>query len=190
MAEIFGAVAAGLTICTQLAQLGNAIRKGVKRIKNARKDVLELSDEAVLFAGLCEDFLRTCDDHREPKSKAFTSLDRLVAWLEQPESALSELLEKVKALIRDPKYQYSWQEKCIAKIEWFGSKGAVKRLRASLSIARSSISGYSNLMCIQKLNEELRMLHLATRCDENRRIVQAQLGMTLEKKIDIVERAM
>jgi hypothetical protein len=168
MAEIFGAVAAGLTICTQLAQLGNAIRKGVKRIKNARKDVLELSDEAVLF----------------------TSLDRLVAWLEQPESALSELLEKVKALIRDPKYQYSWQEKCIAQIEWFGSKGAVKRLRASLSIARSSISGYSNLMCIQKLNEELRMLHLATRCDENRRIVQAQLGMTLEKKIDIVERAM
>jgi hypothetical protein len=184
--EVLGAVAACVALCSTLIESGKAIRKATKRIKNARKDVLELSDEAVIFAGLCEDFLYTCKDHREVKTKAFASLHCLVAWLEQFKVALSELLEKVEALVRDPRYHYSLQDKCIAHVEWFGSKGTVKELRASLAIARPSINAYSNLVYIQRLNEELRMLYLALEDEQSRRSIEEKLGMTLESKIEMV----
>jgi hypothetical protein len=188
--EILGAVAAGVALCTTLVESGKAIRKATKRIRNARKDVLELSDEAVIFAGLCEDFLHTCNDHREAKSRVFGSLHRLVAWLDHFKNALSELLNKVKAIIRDPRYHYSWEKKCSAYLEWMGSKSTVKKLRASLELAISSISGYSNLMYIQRLHEELQMLKLALENERSRQTIEEKFGMTLEEKIEMVLQSM
>jgi hypothetical protein len=186
MAEIFGAVAGGMAVCGQLKDLGIWIYEATKRIKNSRRDVLELSDEAVIFAGLCEDFLRTCeDDYRTKKS-----VRRLFAWLKQTQIALSNLFEKVKVLSQDSEYHYSFQEICIAYWDWFASKNLVKGLRASLRIAGIGISGFSNLMCIRKLNKELQMLRLALTNADSRREMEKKLGMKIEEKMKVVQRAM
>jgi hypothetical protein len=173
MADIFGAAVAGLALLTELTKFGIAIRKATKRIKNSRRDIAELTDETVIFAGLCEDFLRTCANDREAKS-----------------TGLCELLRKVEAVGPEPKHQYSLQEVLIAKLEWFFSKDAVRRLRGSLTVARASISGFSNLMCIRKLNEELQMLREALSSRASRQKVELKLGMSVEEKIRMVRQAM
>lgn len=187
MADIFGAVAAGITICAQLAEFGKAIRKATKRIKNSRRDIADLSDETVIFAGLCEEFLRTFTD---TKSKAASSVAPLITWLRRTNTELSELLQKVEALTPDPTYRVSIQETLIAYLEWYFSKNAVKKLRASLTIARESMNGFSNVLCIQKLNEELQILKNALRDASSRKTMEEKLGVKLERKIKMVEQAM
>jgi hypothetical protein len=191
MADIFGAAVAGLALLTELTKFGIAIRKATKRIKNSRRDIAELTDETVIFAGLCEDFLRTCANDREAKSSAAaSSIGPLKAWIKRTSTELCELLRKVEAVGPEPKHQYSLQEVLIAKLEWFFSKDAVRRLRGSLTVARASISGFSNLMCIRKLNEELQMLREALSSRASRQKVELKLGMSVEEKIRMVRQAM
>lgn len=51
MAEIFGAVAAGIAICHEITRLAKEIHKVAKNIKNAPKDLGTLTDETVIFTG-------------------------------------------------------------------------------------------------------------------------------------------
>ena len=190
MADILGAVGAGIALCTTLTQCGLAIRRATKRIKNSRRDIAELSNETVIFAGLCEDFLRTCADDHQAKSSAFSSIGTLNIWIERTITGLRKLLRKVEALRPDPRYRYSIQDTLIAHLEWFFSKDAVKSLRASLTIARANMTGFSNLMCIRKLNEELRWLKCALTNKTRRKEIENKLGMRIENKIDIVQQAM
>jgi hypothetical protein len=190
MAEIFGAVAAGVALCTELTKFGVAIRKAAERIKNSRRDIAELTDETVIFAGLCEEFLRACADNREANSSAALSIRPLSAWIKRTSTGLCELLRKVEAVGPDPRHQYSLQERLIAYLEWCFNKDTVKRLRDFLNVARTSMSGLSNLMCIRKLNEELQMLYAALSNRISRRKVEIKLGMTIEEKIRMVRQAM
>jgi hypothetical protein len=57
MAEIFGAVAAGIAICHEMTRLAKKIHKVAKNVKNAPKDIGTLTDETVIFTGLYGDFL-------------------------------------------------------------------------------------------------------------------------------------
>jgi hypothetical protein len=54
----------------------------------------------------------------------------------------------------------------------------------------SSISGYSNLMYIQRLHEELQMLKLALENERSRQTIEEKFGMTLEEKIEMVLQSM
>jgi hypothetical protein len=190
MAEVFGAVAAGVALCTELTKLGRAIHKATKRIKNAGRDIAELTDETVIFAGLCEDFLRTCADDHDAESSAVSSILPLNAWVKRTSTGLCDLLRKVEAIGPEPMHQYSIQNTLIAHIEWFFSKETVRRLRDSLTVARASMSGFSNLMCIRKLNEELHMLGAALSNRTSRKDIELRFGMSVEEKIRMVKQAM
>ncbi|KAF2623605.1 hypothetical protein BU25DRAFT_177347 [Macroventuria anomochaeta] len=188
MAEIFGAVVGGVALSTQLTQCGKKIRKAIKKIKSSRRDISELADDTVIFAGLCEGFLRACADGREAHIGRSSSIGSLNIWIKKTLAGLHELLRKVEALKHDPRYR-SWQDTLIAYLEWFFSTSSVKHLRANMAVARESINGFSNLMCIQKLNEELRMLRIALTRPMSRAEIERNLRLEIEEKIDLVKQA-
>lgn len=188
--EVFGAVVGGITLCAELSRLGHAVREAIQRLKNSRRDVLDLSDKAIIFAGLCNRFLHVYHDDHEAKSDFDSSIPRLIKWMKETEVALCKILQKASALLPDSKTRRSLEERCIARLEWFGSKKAVERLRASMVVASTSIDGFSNLICIQKLNEELIILKLALTDEPNRRKFEKTFGVTLEKKIEMIQQSM
>jgi hypothetical protein len=188
--EIFGAIAGGFALCNQLAKLGIAVREAIQRINNSGRDALDLSDEAVIFAGLCTQFLQVCDEDHNKDKAIHNSLYRLIGWLKKLEIGLDEVLQKAGALLPDSTNKRSLENRWIARLEWFGSKKEVESLRASMSIARTSIDGFSNLICIRKLNEELKMLKLALIDAKLRESLEKRYGMTLNEKIGRVRQSM
>jgi hypothetical protein len=190
MAEIFGAVAAGIALCSQLTTIAVAIRKATKEVKNARKDIAKLSDETVIFANLCEGFLNVCADDPTTKRGGAFSIGPLYLWIKRTIVEQGRLLRKVEALIPDDEYRYSFRETLVAHREWFFNKSKVKSLRTSLTIARESMNGFTNLMYIRKLNEELQYLKTALRDASLRQSIEERFKTTLETKIRSVENAM
>lgn len=186
MAEVFGAVVGGIALCSQLANCAIAINKAVKRIKNARRDIVELSDETAIFAGISADFFKTFEDECDTNEGLASSVTALKEWVRATLDGLHDVLQKAQALRRDPKNPVSFQDRLIAKLEWFFSKGFVKRLRVALDVANLSIVGASNLMCIRKLNEQLQILKDALQDDKERRKVEQSLGATVEEKIQSI----
>jgi hypothetical protein len=190
MAEIFGAAVGGVALCATLVDIGLAIHKATKRIKNTRQDVAELTNETMIFAGLCDEFFRTCVDDQEAMRGAASSILALKAWIEKTSTELLALLQKVEAVGPAARFRHSLQDTLIAYLEWLSSKDTVKRLRNSLTVARASIDGFSNLMCIRKLNEELRVLYAILANETDRRKAELELGMKLEEKIQMVQQRM
>ncbi|KAH4291170.1 hypothetical protein HBH64_079690 [Parastagonospora nodorum] len=187
--EIFGAIAGGFALCNQLAKLGIAVREAIQRINNSGRDALDLSDEAVIFAGLCTQFLQVCDEDHNANKAIHSSVYRLISWMKKLKIGLDEVLQKVAALLPNSTSNRSLEERWIARIKWFGSKKEVEILRASMSIARTSIDGFSNLICIQKLNRELRMLELAITDTRLRKDIEKKFCMTLNEKIGRVRQS-
>jgi hypothetical protein len=190
MAEIFCTAAAGLALLSQVTSFASAIHEMIKTIKNSRKDVAELSNETVIFAGLCGDFLNACDEGHQAKSSAASAIASLNILIGKIKTRLSEILQKVEALIQNRKYRSSVEETLIAYLKWYFSKSEVKSLRAFLKVVRASMNGFSNLMCIRKLNEELQLLQDALRDRRSRRIIEEKLGMKIERKILMVKQMM
>jgi cell division protein ZapA (FtsZ GTPase activity inhibitor) len=187
MAEIFGAVVAGFAVCHELSRLAKFIHEANKTIQNSRKDIAELSDETVIFAGLYGTFLQSCEDNPEACQKTASSLQRLKSWADSTIHDLKNILSKVDILRLNKDYRYSFNETLRAELKWFFSKNAVTLLRTSLSVARQSIEGFSNLMCLGKLNEELKVLRSALRSASKRQAVEQRLGMSLEDKIKSIQ---
>jgi len=188
--EIFGAVVGGITLCAQLSRLGNDVREAINRIKNSRRDVLALSDEAVIFAGLSTEFLRLCNEDHAANKDLVSSIYRLKNWIKRTNRGITQLLKKVGALLPDSRSKRSLEERCIARLEWFGSKKSVESLRALMSMARTSIDGFSNLIYIRKLKEELDVLKLALTNARDRKIIEERFGIALEEKIKMVQQSM
>ncbi|PVH97345.1 hypothetical protein DM02DRAFT_533387 [Periconia macrospinosa] len=123
---VFGGVAAACTLSVEMIKLGRSLRKMVKSIKYARRDI-------------------------------------------------------IGALTSARKYEYSWVETLTAHMKWYLSRASVKYFRASLKVARESIQAYTNIRCIEKLDEQLDMLKKAI---EN----GAEQSLEKELKIKVVER--
>ncbi|KAF1932706.1 uncharacterized protein M421DRAFT_399130 [Didymella exigua CBS 183.55] len=167
MMDIVGALGAGSTI----------------RIKNSRRDIEELASETIIFAGLYKKFLRACDDDRDAYTTDALAVRSLITWATRTADSLRQLLRKVEALYPQSKSSSKLEKKAISHIVWLGSKSAVKALRDSLSVARESINGFSNLMCLKKLKKQIKSLKSALH-DRNKRLeCEAELGTTLEAKI-------
>jgi hypothetical protein len=93
-------------------------------------------------------------------------------------------------LRRDREQHSSIEETLIAHLTWYFSKSEVKSLRVLLKVVRASMNGFSNLMCIRKLNEELQMLRDALKDRKSRQNIEEKLGMKIERKIQMVEQMM
>lgn len=184
-------ILASIALLPPLVHCGNKIRKAVKEIQSSRRDIFELTDETVIFSDLCGEYLRACADDHEAHSRRSSSIQHLETWIRKLLGSLNNVLQKVGALKRGRKHRSSVEDRIIAYIEWYLSKSAVKRLRASMAVARETIKGSSNIMCIQKLDEELRMLKEALVSSPlRRREIEKRLGMTIEKKIESINQAL
>ncbi|KAF1842231.1 uncharacterized protein K460DRAFT_409648 [Cucurbitaria berberidis CBS 394.84] len=187
MAEIFGAVAAGIALSSQLIRIGRSIQKATKRVRHARRDVSDLANETIIFAGLYQTFLRTCADDLEKCTSTKSSIGRLASWAKSTIDNLHKLLDKVQAVGSNHRYRYSISDTFAAHFEWFFSKSSVGALRASLSVARECMSGFSNLVCIKKLDVELEYLRAALKDTRVRQELEGRYGMQIEDKIIMVE---
>lgn len=190
MAEIFGAVAASIAVGSELIRLGCAIQKRIKRIKNSRKDIQKLANETIMFAGLYQRFLRACDEDPNAYRTDAAATRPLITWAQSTVDSLKELLQKVEALHPQSKPRFNFEDKAISHLVWYRSASAVKTLRVSLSVARESINGFSNLMCLDKLKELLKAINLAMNDPVKRSELEQKLGGTLEDKILVVNQDM
>lgn len=183
MAEIFGAVVAGITVGSELIRLGCAIQKAITRIKNSRRDIEKLANETIMFAGLYKRFLRACKEDSDAYTTDASAVRPLISWAQRTVDSLNELLQKVEVLYPKFKPRSAFEDKAIAHLVWSRSTGAVKALRASLSVARESINAFSNLMCLKKLKDQINMLREAMNDPSKRRALERELGDTLENRI-------
>lgn len=179
-----------IALLSPLLKCGKEIRKAVKRIRSSRRDILDLADDTIIFTGLCEDFLReACAHDGGAYADRSLPIEFLSDWITRTSRGLEEILQKVQALKSNPTARLSLEQKLIAYLEWLFSKSLVEYLRKNMSVLRESINGFSNLMCIQKLNEELRWLKTALADPMHCKEVEAKWGMSIDAKIKLVQSA-
>lgn len=63
-------------------------------------------------------------------------------------------------------------------------------LRTSLAIASQTISGFLNILCIRRLEEELSLLNSILNNPEQRSKIKAKFGVSLEEKIHCIQNKM
>jgi hypothetical protein len=178
--EVFGAAAAAFTLGAELLRLSRSLRKMIKGIKYARRDIAKLADEMGIFAGLYEDFLRVCVIGDQSTSRMTSPIMHLIAWTKDAHKSFKMLLHRVRALARDS--SHSWIETVAAHVKWYFSEHDVKSLRLSLNVARESMRGFSNISIVEKLDKEIDMLRTAI-LRGNREATELSLGMSLEDKM-------
>jgi hypothetical protein len=187
--EVFGAVAAGCALGGELLRLSRALRKMIRSVKYARREIVNLSDEIDMFAALYQSLKTTYDRKRNNGASICTSfpMRKLTSWTESVKRSFEALVDKVEALSYDPEYA-SMIQTAAAHVKWYFERNTVTCLRASLSVARESITGFLNVVEIESLDEQLKLLRKALH-DGNRRAVEQQLGMTIEEAIENTELA-
>lgn len=183
MAEIFGAVAAGLSVGSGLIKCGCAIQKAIKKIRNSRKDVEQLAKETIIFGSLYKRFLRACDDDRDAYTTDIIAVTQLISWARKTQSSLEMLLTRIDALQPYSKSSSSLETRLIAHVVWLSCSSTVKALRSSLSVARESMNGFTYLMWLQKLKEDAKIMKEALHDPPQRRELESRFGTTLEAKL-------
>ena len=121
MAEILGAIAAGMAIGSELIRLGRYIQKAITRIKDSRKDIEKLASEAIIFAGIYRRFLHHCKDDQDASGIDSLAVRSLISWAKTTVDSLGQLLLKVRALSPESKSRSAFEEKAIAHVVWFRS---------------------------------------------------------------------
>jgi hypothetical protein len=188
MAEIFGAVAAGIAVCHEMIRLAKTIHKVAKNIKNAPKDIGTLTDETITFTGLYGDFLETCE--RNTKFHEAAWMKRLKVYADNLIRRLQAILDEGDALRVDVDYRHLLKDSVKAHWNWLIRRNVVTHLRTSLAIASQTITGFLNIICIQKLNEELGLLRSIINNREKRIQIESELGVSLEDKIRYIQNKM
>ncbi|KAJ8111518.1 hypothetical protein OPT61_g5914 [Boeremia exigua] len=184
--EVAGLALAGLALIGPLTKCGIEVKETFKKIKSSRRDISKLADDTVIFAGLCTDFLQICANEHKAHADKSAPIKCLIAWIRKMLKALRKILQKVKALDQSP---LSLQDKIIAYIEWFFSTSTVERLRANINFASVNIQGFTNVMFIEKINEELRMLKRALKQPSKHKEIEGDLGMSIGEKIDLLKKS-
>jgi hypothetical protein len=184
MAEVFGAVAAGIAVCHEMTRLAKAIHGVARNVKNAPKDIGALTDETITFTGLYGDFLETYENGSDRRS---VWIKRLKACAENVIRRLQRILYEGDALRLDADYRYSLKDTWKANWKWLIRRNAVTHLRTSLAIASQTISGFLNILCIRRLDEELSLLRSILNNSEQRLEIETKFGVTLEEKIHCIQ---
>ncbi|KAF1365582.1 hypothetical protein EJ07DRAFT_151065 [Lizonia empirigonia] len=171
-------------IASELIRLGCGVQKLIKKVKNARPEVEKLANETILFVGLYKRFMRACNDDTDAFTKDQSAMRPLILWAERTANELEKLLDQVKALYPQSKIRWGFEDDAIARVVWINKQSQVKALRASLSVARESIHGFTNLMCLKKVNDQIGLMMAALRNPNKRHVLERKLGTTLERKIE------
>lgn len=182
--EIFGAVAATITLGAELVRISGSLRKAVRSIRYARRDIESLAEEIGLFSGLYENFLDACPLSSGSEAHSPSSNERLISWTRAAIRDYKKLRKEVGALARDP--NPSLLDTVAAHVRWYFRETTVKYLRASLCVARESITGLTNIRAIEKLDEQLSFLKSVLSTEQKRKI-EIEYGMPVEQYVPILE---
>jgi hypothetical protein len=180
-------VAAGITFGATILKLSQWLHKSAKKIRYARRELMKLVKEMGIFADLYEDFYRVCVSDQRKKGRNTSSTRHLIDWIQDATDAFRVLLKRVRALASDSRK--SMLETLTAHVKWVFSENEVKYLRMSLSVARESIRGFSNVTLIEATNKEIEMIRAAI-AQGNQQAIQAlegELGGTLEERLSELE---
>jgi hypothetical protein len=182
--EVFSGVAAAITLGAELLRLSHLLSKMIKTMKTARRDMTKLVAEMETFADLYNDFYGVCIADRK---RGTASTKRLVAWIMQAITAFKTLLDRVRALAGET--AHGVLDTLAAHVKWYFSENDVKCLRASLSVARESMRGFSNIAVIEKVDGEMELIRAAiARGDgESLREMEDGLGMSAREKLRELE---
>lgn len=113
--EVFGVVAAGVTLGAELLRLSRSLHKMIKGIRYARRDIAKLADEMGIFSGLYDDFLSVCVTGDQSKSRITSPIVRLISWTKDAKKSFQTLLDRVRALVHDSRH--SWIETLAAHVK-------------------------------------------------------------------------
>ena len=175
--EVFSGAAAAITLGVEVLHLSKWLFKTAKKIKYARREITKLAKEMAIFS----DFYRVCISGQKRGGYGSYSTRRLVAWAQNAKGSFEKLLKRVRVLAGDS--EYSKLETLKAHMKWYFSENEVKCLRSSLSVARESMRGFSNITIIEKIDKEMDLLRAAI-AKGDRRAIEEQLGMTVEEKME------
>jgi hypothetical protein len=182
--DVFSAVAAGVALTTELSRLCRSFHKLVIQMRHAPRELSKLVDEMRLYTDIYSEFCRACHDTAR-KSNIGSPIRHLVAWTKDAIRGFKELLGKVGLLIDGS--TSSVAQRCAARMKWYFNEKEIKCTRASLSVARQSISALSNIRIIGKIDEEIQMLEEII-LQGNRRIIEEKLGMSVEQRLQVLTR--
>ncbi|KAH8642440.1 hypothetical protein IG631_05382 [Alternaria alternata] len=164
-----------------------SLRKTVKSIKYAKRELRDLEEEIDLFVDIYDSFLDACDEASQDIEGASKIKRHLRSWTRKVMEGFRNLLHRVQAVGRDPRYEHSTIEVITAHYRWIMSKSTLRYLRACLNVARQSMIAFTNIRVLGKLNEELAYLQSALTSTTERQSIELRHGVRLEDRIQIVQ---
>lgn len=182
--EVLGGVASAITVGVVILEISSKLKKLIKDVRHARREIKHLTEEMGTFAKLYECFFDAYKEQSASDAGFRSAAKCLISWARNAILDFKLLHDNVCALAGDP--EYSPLETVVAHIKWYFSKTTVKYLRASLVVARESMMGITNIRAIQKLDEQLRRLRLAL-TQEQKQAIEKEFGMPVEQYIRYVE---
>lgn len=173
--EVFGGVAAAVTLAAQLLELGRKFKKMCKEMREAPSDFEQLADEMAIFAGLFGDFLDTCAPDLDMRLRRPSPEQSLVAWVRRAVRDYKKLRQN--APVFNDRSNYPVLQDLKARFQWYKKAAVVQWLRTSLRVARESMNGFMNVRLLEKLDEELRLLRNTTK---EVRLASARKGLSIK----------
>jgi hypothetical protein len=181
--EPFSAAAAAVTLCPIVIGITRELRNAYKSVKYARRELEELVTEMDIFTDHYSEFLKACSTRKKHRKRVWSAKTKLVSWAQRAILDFRELLDKVDALARDPTYPHTVMETAFAHYKWYFSKNHLGHLRASLSVARQSMVGFTNICNIELLDEQLAHLKSVV-TPQQRQEIEKEYGMTKEQRAE------
>jgi hypothetical protein len=176
-----------ISLPAALTMTFKSLRKTVKSIKYAKRELQDLDEEINLFADIYDTFLDACDEASLDIEGASRIKRHLRSWTEKVKEGFRNLLHRVQAVVRDPRYEHSTIEVITAHYRWIMSKSTLRYLRACLNVARQSMVAFTNIRVLGKLNEELAFLQSALTSTAERQSIELRHGVGLEERIQVVQ---
>jgi len=186
MAEIFGTIAAAVTLGPVILKLGRELRDGARSVKFARRELEELVNEMSIFTALTYEFYNACSTKKKQTELVLSAQERLADWTEAAIQDFEQLSYTVDALSTDPIYQHTAYQVARAHYDWYRSKSYLEYLRASLSVARQSMNGFTNVCNMELLDEQLVYLK-SVLTTQQRKEIEQEFGMPVEKRIKVIQ---
>jgi len=184
--EPFSAAAAAVALCPIVIGIAQELRVAYKKITYARQELEELVNEMDIFSDLYTEFLRVCSTRKRHRRSVSSAKRKLVSWTKHAIEDFRMLAHKVDALSRDPVYKHSIIDISLAKVKWYFSTKHLVFLRATLSITRQSMVGFTNICAIELLDEQLAHLKSILTVQQRDDILR-DYGMTPEQYTQVLQ---
>jgi hypothetical protein len=162
--EVVAAVSAILTIVTECNRICKKLCRCLETLKYARNDIRIIRDEVETFSSLLSMFYTTIMDPRlaneglSAEIKASKVEQVIVRSGRAALTKIGDILDDVRPLRVDRKYEYSALTRWIARWRWSTRKEEWTPIQASLNSVKQSAQLLISMVYLQKLLRQLEVL--------------------------------